>query len=150
MEINYKVSVHGHQPDTANPQVSHPDSSRLRQLLVGDGVNNSQILLHAGEDVEHGLAERHGPQDGCTHFDQLWKAHEFGVQKDTYGHQFTQHHGDGVIGDDVRVTGCRGEEGPLLPLLEAQVDDEDDERQEEEVGRGCNRKDIEASSGTGK
>lgn len=148
MEIKYKVSVHGHHPDTADAQVSDPDSSRFLQPLVGDGVNNSQVPLHAGEDVEHGLADRHGPQGGYTHCEQLWKVHEFGVQKDADGHQFTQQHGDGVIGDDVRVTGCRGEGGPFPTLLDAQVDDEDEEREEEEVGHGCNGKDIEASSGT--
>lgn len=92
--------------------------------------------------------DRHGPQDGYTHFDQPWKVREFGRQKDADGHHFTQQHGDGVIRDDVRVTGCHGEGGPFPPLPDAQVDDEDKERQKEEVGHRCNGKDIEASSGT--
>ena len=40
------------QPNTADDDVSDPDPSLLLQAQVGDGVNDSQVALHTGQDVK--------------------------------------------------------------------------------------------------
>ncbi|KAF3837551.1 hypothetical protein F7725_005015 [Dissostichus mawsoni] len=44
-------------PNTSNANVSDLDPTPLPQSQVGDGVNNSQVALHTGEQVKHSLSE---------------------------------------------------------------------------------------------
>lgn len=98
--------------------------------------------------MKQSLSEGGDRGDTEPHRHHLWKIDVNAAQKNGEPQNFIQLHGDGVIGEEIEVTGCSRGHGALFPpLLETQVEDEDEEREEEDVDDAQSREDIDAQIG---
>lgn len=120
------------KPTTTDGDVSDSDPSALSQPAVGDGVNHSQVALHAGQEVKQRLSHRVDKNQINTNRHQQRET-RFGATDDDDGPQDPQDlYGNHVVGDEVGVAG--GHVGTLPPpSLETLVDDEDAEREDHEA-----------------
>lgn len=90
------------QPNAGGADVSHADSLGLSQSQVGDGVNNSQVALHTGQDGEEHLSipgERPDQDPHPHHHTEIGVASDNGQSAPQYADQLHDRH---VVGDKVR------------------------------------------------
>ena len=129
------------QPNTPSDDISDPDSTRLSQPQVGDGVNNSQVAFNTGEDVKQSLSN----WDDKVDVHPYHQYHSFisvdAITQEAEPQETDQVQGRHVKGEDVRVTRqcCRGHRTLFPPSLEAYEEDEDEEWKEEDGAdeEGC-------------
>ncbi|XP_042368702.1 L-amino-acid oxidase-like [Plectropomus leopardus] len=117
------------------PSMISNSSVKCGLTHVGDGVNNSQVSLYAGEDVKAHLSGENQRRRKNTHSHHL----EVTIVKAAIGDYTPKHenqlNSSHVEGEHVRVDGCC--KGPLLPpSLVTQVEDKDGEREEKEDPSG--------------
>lgn len=123
------------QPSAADADVPQPDPGRLSEPHVSDGMNDGQVAVHAGEEVKQTLSCSDGRQD-CHHGGELtYLPHVGGVVVEASDHDAEHLQQDYVKGEHVGVAGggCRSDGATPLPALEAHVEDEEKEREEEDV-----------------
>lgn len=135
------------QPTRANSDVSDWNPFCLPQAHVGDGVNGSQVALHAGQEVE-----KHLPTSVDIEHVDAYIYHFRVISVDTRCHKYAaedthQLYDNHVVGEEVGMV-CHHAGALLLPLLETHVEDEDVDRQEDEdAGDGEGGHDITACRG---
>jgi len=93
-------------------------------------MDDGQVAVHTGQNVKEYLFVKNAAQEKITHCHQRWKI-PVEPHKVKHGPQSPDEvHDRHVVGNDIRVARCF--EGALLPpLLVAQVQDGDGEREEE-------------------
>lgn len=101
-------------------------------------MNNSQVALCTGEEVEENLSVGSGCENVNTHQNQprLNKVEAERIKPTTKDPKHLHHHH--VVGENVAVTRfCHGRRAPFPPLLNAEAEDEDVKRaQEKDVDDG--------------
>ena len=112
-------------------------------------MNNSQVALHTGEEVKQNLSECTDSPDAVPYHHHLCEFDTAATEEKCESQDFIQLHDDGVIGDDVTVFGCScGRVVLFPPLLVTQVEDQEGEREEEDVGDAESKIDNDACSVT--
>lgn len=118
------------QPNTANADVSDPDSTRLPQSPVGNRVNYSQIALEASEHMKHRLARRNGGEDVVPHSDANCALREGAIAENWDCNHSKDLQKDDLKGENIRVPGLHAGRATITQLPE----DKDEEWEKEDVG----------------
>lgn len=127
------------EPNKPDDDVSDSDSAPLPQAQVDDWMNDSQVTIQAGEDVEENLSVRRGRKKPQTNTQRPRHLKEGAAAEETTPGDTDHLHGNHVVGEDVRMTRgrCPGGRALILPSFETQTEDEDAEGEEDkEVGDG--------------
>ena len=133
--MKYCQASDTHDPNTTKSEVSDLDATRLLEPQVGDGVNNSQVALHTGEEVKQNLSQGGDSPDAVPYIHHLFELDKATTEEDCEPQDFIQLHDNRVIGEDVTVFCCSRGRGSLFPpLLVTQVEDQEGEREQEDVG----------------
>lgn len=118
------------QPNTANADVSDPDSTWLPQSPVGNGVNYSQVALHASEHMKHCLSRCNGGEDAVPHADADYAIEEGAIGVNKHCRHPKDLQKDNLKGEKIRVPGLSAGRAMMTKLAE----DKDEEWETEDVG----------------
>lgn len=123
------------QPNTANADVSDPDSIRLLQSPVGNGINNGQVALAASKHMKHCLSRSNGAEDVVPHGDDDCGVREGAIAVNQDCHNPKDLQKDDVKGENIRVSGLSTGRAMMIQLPE----DKDEEWEKQDVGdkKGC-------------
>lgn len=114
------------QPHTSDRDVSESDPSFTSQAEVGDGMDNSQVVLHTGEAVKQWFSNPRKIPEIIPNCKKVNLGPD-GNKAENAAQDPNKLHDNKVVDEDVWVTRCCCCEGGALPppFLETQVQNQD-------------------------